>query len=141
MSGIKESTNMQKVRRIRPISKKVRQEMRDRIAACGRKDSDQVIYVGELVEKVMKSEFGVILEALTAGRTTFEIGANRNSALSCDRVLGRIEMASLLFEDLEQFILDKDALLRPIEQPSNDTFSTTEPLDYTRKSEQFTFHP
>lgn len=85
----------------------------ERLAACGRGETDAKVYVGQLVERIMKGEFGAILKALTAGRASREIYENRDGKLSSDRVLGRIEMAELIWDDLEQFVLDKDSLMRP----------------------------
>lgn len=87
----------------------------DRLAGCGRKEAEHIIYVGELVERMLKSEFGAVLKALTAGRTSAELGSNRDGKLSADRILGRLEMADGLWSDLEQFVIDKDTQLRPIQ--------------------------
>jgi hypothetical protein len=96
----------------------------DRLAGCGRNEVEHIIYVGELVEKAIKSEFGAILKALTAGRVSTELNANKSGSLSSDRVLGRIEMANNLWDDLEQFVLDKDKLQAP--QESYDGLQETE---------------
>lgn len=87
----------------------------ERLAGCGRHETEHIIYVGELVERAIKGEFGAILKALTAGRVSTELNANKNGALSSDRILGRIEMANNLWDDLEQFVLDKDKLQAPME--------------------------
>lgn len=83
----------------------------ERLTACSRGDSSSVIYIRDLVERTLKGEFGAILKALTVGRTSRELAENRNGKLSSDRVLGRIEMAEILWNDLEQYVLDGDALL------------------------------
>lgn len=85
----------------------------DRLAGCGRNEPDHIIYVGQLVERVLQGEFGAIIKALTAGRISTELGQSRQSVTSSDRILGRLEMAENLWNDLEQFVLDKDKLIRP----------------------------
>lgn len=109
----------------------------ERIAGCGRKEAEHIIYVGQLVERMLKSEFGAVLKALTAGRTSAELSGNRDGKITSDRILGRCEMAESLWGDLEQFVLDKDAQLRPIENSvqSNKLYSTSEPFDYQRAEE------
>lgn len=115
----------------------------ERIAGCGRKEAEHIIYVGQLVERMLKSEFGAVLKALTAGRTSAELGGNKDGHISADRILGRIEMADSLWGDLEQFVLDKDAQLRPIEthEASKQMFSTSEPYDSQRAEETVIFSP
>jgi hypothetical protein len=97
----------------------VQASIEERLAACGRKDPSAIIYVGQLVERVLKSEFGAIIKALTAGRISTELGSSRISVSTSDRILGRLEMAEYLWNDLEQFVLDKDALQRPKDYGEN----------------------
>lgn len=115
----------------------------ERIAGCGRKEAEHIIYVGQLVERMLKSEFGAVLKALTAGRTGAELAANKDGHISSDRILGRIEMADSLWSDLEQFVLDKDAQLRPIEthESSKQLYSSSEPFDYQKEEETTIFSP
>jgi hypothetical protein len=80
-----------------------------------------------------------VLKALTAGRASAELASNRDGKLSSDRILGRIEMADSLWSDLEQFVLDKDAQLRPIEQHDNRT--TTEPAPSDKYEQNFVYSP
>lgn len=86
----------------------------ERLLGCSRKESEHIIYVGQLVEKALTGEVGAVIKALTAGRVSAELNSNRDGKLSPDRVLGRVEMANNLWDDLEQFVIDKDVLLRPI---------------------------
>lgn len=90
-------------------AKKSRQdeEIEERLAGCSRHEAQHIIYVGDLVERVLKSEFGAVLKALTAGRISSEL-STRDSAVSSERRIGRLEMANDLWQDLEQFVLDKD---------------------------------
>ena len=90
----------------------------ERLAACGRGEADSIVYVGELVERTLKGEFGAIIKALTTGRISRELGEARGSGVSSDRVLGRIEMAENSWNDFEQFVHDKDAALKPATKES-----------------------
>src|SRR3990167_4578824 len=78
-----------------------------------RRNSEDIIYIGDLVEQHVRGEFGEILTALTQGRVTEEALQERSN-LSADRILGRIAMAATLSQDLEQYIIDRDDLMRPI---------------------------
>jgi hypothetical protein len=80
-----------------------------------RRSPEDVIYLGDVVEKhYVQSEFGDILEALLNGRVMDE--ALRQQVIPADRVLGRIEMAAKLKQDLEQYVIDRDKMKAPVEQ-------------------------
>lgn len=113
----------------------------DRLAGCGRLEAEHIIYVGELVERMLKSEFGAVLKALTAGRASAELSANRDGKLSADRILGRLEMADGLWSDLEQFVLDKDSQLRPIPNAERKIESISEILNRDSREETFQYAP
>ncbi len=91
----------------------VDESIEERLASAGRGDVSAIIHLRDLVERTLKGEFGAILKALTVGRTSRELAENRDGKLSSDRVLGRIEMAELLWNDLEQYVIDGDSLLVP----------------------------
>jgi hypothetical protein len=91
----------------------IQMSIEDRLTAASRNDPDAVIYVGQLVERVLRGEFGAIIKALTAGRISTELSQARGSMTTSDRILGRLEMAENLWNDLEQFVLDKDKLQKP----------------------------
>jgi len=95
------------------VDSQVQLSIEDLIAAAGRNEPDAVIRLGQIVETTLKSQFGAIIKALTAGRISTELGGARASHTSSDRILGRLEMAENLWNDLEQFVLDKDKLSRP----------------------------
>lgn len=108
-------------------AKKTKQDkaIEERLSACARHEAQHIIYVGELVERTLKGEFGAVLKALTAGRVSQELQAAKVSGISSDRVLGRLEMAENLWNDLEQFVLDKDKLQQPIAREEKEVFSYT----------------
>lgn len=91
----------------------VDESIEDRLAGAGRGDASCIIHLRDTVERTLKGEFGAILKALTVGRTSRELAENRDGKLSSDRVLGRIEMAEILWNDLEQYVIDGDALMVP----------------------------
>lgn len=91
----------------------VDESIEEKLASAGRGDASAIIALRDIVERTLKGEFGAILKALTVGRTSRELAENRDGKLSSDRVLGRIEMAELLWNDLEQYVMDGDALLVP----------------------------
>ena len=101
-------------------------EIEDFLLACSKGDRDSIIYVGNLVENTLKGPFGAVIKALTAGRIDMELQANRDGKLSADRVLGRCEMASGLWHDLEMFVLEKDQATKPIKRPRTDEIDMAE---------------
>lgn len=80
-----------------------------------RRNIEDIEYLGDLVERHYTGEFGKVLTALTQGRVMEEALRHKNGE-SSERVLGRIEMAAKLTQDLEQFIADRDRLRAPKEK-------------------------
>ncbi|MBX4189760.1 hypothetical protein KW791_00460 [Candidatus Parcubacteria bacterium] len=104
----------------------------ERLASAGRRERHSIIYLGELVERHLRGEIGAILKALTAGRISTELGKSSVSGVSAERVLGRLEMAESLWNDLEQFVHDKDKLIsQEIESIPKEDLST----------KTFNYHP
>ena len=98
-----------------------------------RRTPEDIVHIGDLVERHFQGEFGEVLEALTNGRVQEEALRERGN-LSADRILGRIEMAARLAQDLEQFIIDRDSMIQPKkrtrkskESPLADEVTTPEP--------------
>lgn len=95
----------------RPKKKTKREEeIEERLTRCSRNEKEDIIYVGNLVERILQSEFGAVLKALTAGRIAMELDAQKSSSKSADYHLGRASMGNDIWSDLEQFVHDKDRL-------------------------------
>ena len=98
-----------------------------------RREVSDIIYIGSLVERVCfkedakPTEFLELLKALTEGRAEQE--ALMSKEINADRILGRIEMAYKLVNDLEQFVADKDAVNIPKSEPDDlsETILASEP--------------
>jgi hypothetical protein len=98
------------------------------IQKAGSGDQSAKIEIGELVEKNLRGAIGGVLKSLLTGRTELELTKNLNGNLCADRVLGRIEMSHILWNDLVQFIVDKDELVRERpEELSRDVTGVEEP--------------
>lgn len=99
-----------------PPRRKTKQEkaIEERLTKCSRNDPQEIIFVGELVERTLAGDFGAILKALTAGRTAMELDAQKVSGKSSDYHLGRLSMANDLWNDLEQYVHDKDKMQEEI---------------------------
>ena len=99
-----------------------------------RRSNDDIIYIGSLVEKHCfkngneSTEFLELIKALTEGRAEQEALMNKPDQ-SAQRILGRIEMAYRLINDLNQFVIDKEAINRPLskEDESDPTPIANEP--------------
>lgn len=86
------------------------EEIEERLIGCSLNEKNDIIYVGQLVERVLKGEFGAILKALTAGRTAEELQLQKSSSKTSDYHLGRLSAFNDLWNDLEQFVHDKDKM-------------------------------
>ncbi len=106
----------------------------DRLIGCARGDGDHIIYVGQLVERVLKSEFGSVLKALTVGKVSNELKISKaTKGADSDRILGRLEMADSLWDDLEQYVLDKEKLVQPVQvEEEKFTHTADEPRPYVQ---------
>lgn len=107
--------------------------IKERIAGAGRGEREHIIYLGEMVERVMGGEFGAILEALTAGRISMELTEQKTSGRSSDYHMGRASMGNDLWHDLEQYVLDKDKCMAPLppDREAQDEYSAREPEPLT----------
>lgn len=109
-----EKSTVRAAKRLRTTAQDIAIE--ERLASCSRGEADSIIYVGELVERTLKGEFGAIVKALTTGRISRELSEARVNGVTSDRVLGRLEMAENLWSDFEQFVYDKDKAQEPIDR-------------------------
>lgn len=108
--------------------------MEEHLIRCAQGEKQSIIHVGSIVESTLRGPFGAVLKALTAGRIDMELQSNKEGTLSAERVLGRCEMGSTLWHDLETFVHEKDAMLRPLKErsASNESVaSEPEPEDET----------
>ena len=87
-------------------------DIKDRLVKAAQGEMESIVHIGNVVEKALGGDFGAILDALFEGLRTEQIRQNVNSSVSSDRVLGRIEMSTMIIEALEQYVLDKDNLLQ-----------------------------
>lgn len=71
---------------------------------------EDVIHIGGVIETLMDSEAGKLLIALLNGRIAMEARA-KDTNVSSDKRMGRIEMCQTLLDDLEQYIMDRNKLL------------------------------
>lgn len=93
---------------VRFISNSNDSRIHEVLVSCAQGDPSAIIEIGQLVENFLKSPMAVVLESLTVGRRSMELEQSRQAQMSSDRFLGRIEMADLIWKDLEQFVHDKD---------------------------------
>lgn len=87
----------------------------ERLASAAQGELRDIVYIGELVEKVLLGEFGSVLRALMKGRAAMELNESRVTAkVSADRYLGRLDAYERILSDLEQYVLDKDFAFKKI---------------------------
>lgn len=95
-------------------------DIEERIVGAGRGELKEIVYVGDIVETTLKTEFGVILRALLKGRAALELAESRNKAeFSPDRFLGRLDAYEKIMQDLEQYVIDKDNALKTLNQDAS----------------------
>lgn len=110
-------------------------EIKEKLILCGKGDPSSIIEIGKMVEDFLKSPIAIIIESLTNGRKSFELEQSRNSSLSSDRFIGRLEMSDLLWKDLEQYVLDKDLATRRVR--TGDRVKETHNADSPNIEEEF----
>lgn len=84
-----------------------------------RRNSDDIIHVGTLIENVRKGEFWQVLSFVTASLRVSEIEKSKNGIggpIVAERVLGRIEAYETVISELEALVLLKDELVRPVKK-------------------------
>lgn len=95
----------------------IEKNINDRLAQAAQGDKQQIVYIGAVVEKVLMGEFGSILRALLKGRSSMTLQESRHtSKLPAERYLGRLDAYERIFEDLEQYVLDKDLAFKQLSQ-------------------------
>jgi hypothetical protein len=72
------------------------------VQRISRNNIEDQIYLGQLVEKATKGEFGDLLRCLCNGvqKETLTMSQSEHSKLSADRYLGRLEGIDILTEKL-----------------------------------------
>ncbi len=105
---------IKKQKEVRFISNAHDARIKESLVSCAKGDPSAIIEIGQTVENFLNSPMAVVLESLTVGRRSNELEQSRQSQLSSDRFLGRIEMADLIWKDLEQFVHDKDMATKRI---------------------------
>ncbi len=87
-----------------------------------RRSMEDIIHIGEALEKFYNGQSGAVLRAFINGRITEEakIHYDKTIQLSSDRILGRIEAYQMIIDDIEKAIQDKNQLTAPKEEGNND---------------------
>lgn len=94
---------------------RIEQDTNDRLAACGRGDSNELIHIGEVVEMQITGEFGAILRALLKGMAAGDLAESRvRGGMSPDRYLGRLDAYEKISQNLEQYVIDKDNAIKKL---------------------------
>lgn len=81
-----------------------------------RREPEDIVELGQIVEEFLKSPMYVILKALCNGSMSLEAQLSRDAKVPADRVLGRIEAYTRLLVDLEQFVSDKDSVIAKLNE-------------------------
>lgn len=118
-----QKSRVKSTRRIKSQIKKFGKDRREvietqtneRLAAAARGELKEIVYVGELVERVLLGEFGAILRALLRGLSAAALAESRaKSEMPSDRYLGRLDGYDKVLENLEQYVLDGDMASKKI---------------------------
>lgn len=94
--------------------KKKKDEVVDIETRMLRRSPSDIIYLGDIVEKYfINTELNPILTALTQGRISKEAKEAKRGVVNAERILGRIEMADQLVDDLTQYVYDRNEMKKP----------------------------
>lgn len=86
-----------------------------RIEEClVRGETQDIIYIGEVAERLYNGEGGFLLRALTNGQISEEAEVKQKDDLPADRRLGRIEAYQNMINLIEQAIEDGNSMKRPL---------------------------
>ncbi len=85
-----------------------------------RRHQEDVIEIGNILEKFYNGQAGAILRAIVNGRKSEEAKIHQTELATyhpthAERVLGRIEAYQNIIDDIEQAIADKNRYTEPIE--------------------------
>ena len=86
-----------------------------------RRRQEDIIEIGNIIEKFYNGQGGAILRAIINGRKSEEAKIHQTELATlhptpAERVLGRIEAYQNIIDDIEQAIEDKNRLIEPIEE-------------------------
>lgn len=81
-----------------------------------RRDQEDVIEIGQALEKFYNGSAGTIVRAMANAITTKQFIGTEDNLTSADRKLGRAEGVALLITDIELAIDDMKRLTRPIKE-------------------------
>lgn len=86
-----------------------------------RRNEEDLIFLGDLVEQAAKTEFWKLLRAMTIGRKSYELQKSSSGIpASADRVLGRLEAYETILSDLQTMVEEKNRLTAPLEPEAED---------------------
>lgn len=91
-------------------------EVSELMIKCSQRDVAAIRAVGEYVENILKGKFGKILEIYLRGKETEIINRAKQDLPQSAFYLGMLGAIKEFALDLEQFVLDKDKVLEPVQQ-------------------------
>lgn len=95
-------------------------EIAEMMVACGKGDPSAIRAVGDYVEHTLKSKFGKVLEIYLRGKEMEIINRAKQDLVQAPVYLGMLSAVKEFALDLEQFVLDKDKVLAPIEKDKDE---------------------
>lgn len=100
-----------------------------------RQDNEDIVIIGEIIDKALRSDFGELLRIMIANLNNLEIANSRNGNGSSDKVLGRLEGYQTFLSDLETFVARKNELQRPIAYSDEESSQANEQISPLRGGE------
>ena len=101
-------------------------EITELMVACGKGDATAIRAVGDYVEHTLRSKFGKVLEIYLRGKEMEIINRAKQDLTQAPVYLGMLSVVKEFALDLEQFVLDKDKVLEPVERDKGGEISSPE---------------
>jgi hypothetical protein len=101
-------------------------EVAEMMVACGKGDPSAIRAVGDYVEHTLRSKFGKVLEIYLRGKEMEIINRAKQDLTQAPVYLGMLSAVKEFAIDLEQFVLDKDKVLEPVERDKGGEISSPE---------------
>jgi hypothetical protein len=103
-------------------------EVAEMMVKCAQGDPTAIRAVGDYVENVLKSKFGKVLELYFRGKEVEIINRAKQDLPQAPVYLGMLSAVKEFALDLEQFVLDKDKVLAPVERDAQEEIGSPDGL-------------
>lgn len=81
-----------------------------------RRDQEDIIEIGQILQKFYNGQAGMIFRAMVNGRIKQQVSQLQDTTTNADRRLGRAEGVQMIQDDIELAIAQMESLTQPLPQ-------------------------